>query len=145
MSDSGTTQVIFFVAAIVVAGSLSGVFIGLSGNMASAVEKRANNFSEKLDTSIKVINDPAFMPYNDSNLTLYVKNTGSISLLPTDLTVLIDGNNENSSSWTIVGGSNEWAPSIVLAIHLNIILANGDHTAKVVLSNGISDSMGFRI
>ena len=44
MSDSGTTQVIFFVAAIVVAGSLSGVFIGLSGNMASAVEKRAKLF-----------------------------------------------------------------------------------------------------
>ena len=145
MSDSGTTQVIFFVAAIVVAGALSGVFIGLSGNMASAVENRANNFSDKLDTSIKVINDPAFMPYNDSILNVYVKNTGSISLLPTHLTVMIDGKDENSSSWTIVGGSNEWAPSIVLEIHLNIILANGDHTAKVVISNGISDSMGFRI
>ncbi len=51
MSDAGTTQVIFFVAAIVVAGSLSGVFIGLSNNMANAVENRANIFSDKLDTS----------------------------------------------------------------------------------------------
>jgi len=145
MSDSGTTQVIFFVAAIVVAGALSGVFIGLSSNMATAVEHRANNFSDKLDTSIKVINDPAFMPYENSNLTLYVKNTGSIPLLPTDLLVLIDGNDQNSSSWTIIGGSAQWVPGIVLEIHLNIILANGDHTAKVVISNGISDSMGFRI
>jgi archaellum component FlaG (FlaF/FlaG flagellin family) len=145
MSDSGTTQVIFFVAAIVVAGALSGVFIGLSSNMANAVEKRAINFSDKLDSSIKVINDPAFMPYENSTLTLYVKNTGSVSLLPTDLLVLIDGKDQNSSHWTIIGGSAQWVPGIVLEIHLNIILANGDHTAKVVISNGISDSMGFRI
>lgn len=145
MSDSGTTQVIFFVAAIVVAGSLSGVFIGLSSNMANAVEKRANNFSDKLDTSIKVINDPAFMPYSNSSLTLYIKNTGAIPLLPTDLLVLIDGKDQNSSSWTIMGGSGQWVPGLVLEIHLSIILANGDHTAKVVISNGISDSMGFRI
>jgi archaellum component FlaG (FlaF/FlaG flagellin family) len=145
MSDSSTTQVIFFVAAIVVAASLSGVFIGLSANMAQAVEKRAINFSDKLDTSIKIINDPAFMPYQASNLTLYVKNTGARQMLPTDLLVMIDGKDQNSSSWSIIGGSNLWGPSIVLQIHLNIILANGDHTAKVVISNGISDSIGFRI
>jgi archaeal flagellar protein FlaG len=145
MSDSSTTQVIFFVAAIIVAASLAGVFIGLSANMAQAVEKRAINFSDKLDTSIKIINDPAFMPYQDSNLTLYVKNTGANQMLPTDLLVMIDGKDQNSSSWTIIGGSNIWGPSIVLEIHLNIILANGDHTAKVVISNGISDSIGFRI
>lgn len=145
MSDSGTTQVIFFVAAIVVAGALSGVFIGLSSNMANAVENRATNFSNKLDTSIKVINDPAFMPYDNSTLTLYIKNTGSVALLPTDLLVLIDGKDQNSSHWTIIGGSSQWVPGIVLEIHLNIILANGDHTAKVVISNGISDSIGFRI
>ncbi|HEY3419778.1 MAG TPA: hypothetical protein VGK23_04420 [Methanomassiliicoccales archaeon] len=145
MSDSGTTQVIFFVAAIVVAGALSGVFIGLSNNMATAVEKRAVNFSDKLDTSIKIINDPGYMPYDNSTLTIYVKNTGSNILLPTDLLVLIDGKDQNSSSWTIMGGSVQWVPGLVLEIHLNIILANGDHTAKVVVSNGISDSMGFRI
>jgi archaeal flagellar protein FlaG len=145
MSDSSTTQVIFFVAAIVVAASLAGVFIGLSSNMAEAVEKRANNFSDKLDTSIKIINDPAIVPYQDSNLTIYIKNTGSNQILPTDILVMIDGKDVNSSSWTIIGGSEEWAPSIVLEVHLNIILANGDHTAKVVVSNGISDSMGFRI
>jgi archaellum component FlaG (FlaF/FlaG flagellin family) len=145
MSDAGTTQVIFFVAAIVVAGALSGVFIGLSNNMAQAVENRAATFSDKLDSEIKIINDPAFMPYQDSNLTLYVKNTGSIALLPTELLVMIDGKDQNSSSWTIIGGSAQWVPGVVLEIHLNIILANGDHTAKVVLSNGISDSMGFRI
>jgi archaellum component FlaG (FlaF/FlaG flagellin family) len=145
MSDAGTTQTIFFVAAIVVAASLSGVFIGLSSNMATAIEKRATNFSDKLDTSIKVINDPAFMPYNDSNLTLYIKNTGSIILLPTDMIVMIDGLLQNDSSWAIMGGATQWVPGIVLEVHLNIILANGDHTAKVVISNGISDSMGFRI
>jgi archaeal flagellar protein FlaG len=145
MSDSGTTQVIFFVAAIVVAASLSGVFIGLASNMATAVEKRADNFSDKLDTDIKIVNDPAFVPYHDSNLTLYVKNTGSIAILPTDILVMIDGTDQNSSSWTIMGDSDQWVPSIVLEIHLNIILANGDHTAKVVISNGISDSVGFRI
>ncbi|MGD0818453.1 MAG: hypothetical protein ABR986_08685 [Methanomassiliicoccales archaeon] len=145
MSDSSTTQVIFFVAAIVVAASLAGVFIGLSANMAQAVEKRATNFSDKLDTSVKIINDPAFIPYQDSNLTLYIKNTGSNQILPTDILIMIDGKDQNSSSWTIIGGSNLWGPSIVLEIHLNIILANGDHTAKVVVSNGISDSIGFRI
>jgi archaellum component FlaG (FlaF/FlaG flagellin family) len=113
--------------------------------MANAVENRANNFSDKLDTSIKVINDPAFMPYNNSTLTLYIKNTGSIPLLPTDMLVLIDGKDQNSSSWTIIGGLAQWVPGIVLEVRLNIILANGDHTAKVVISNGISDSMGFRI
>jgi archaellum component FlaG (FlaF/FlaG flagellin family) len=145
MSDSSTTQVIFFVAAIVVAASLSGVFIGLSANMGQAVQNRAINFSDKLDTSVKIINDPAFVPYQDSNLTIYVKNIGSNQILPTDILVLIDGKVQNSSSWTIIGGSKIWAPSIVLEIHLNIILANGDHTAKVVITNGISDSMGFRI
>jgi flagellar protein FlaG len=145
MSDSSTTQVIFFVAAIVVAASLAGVFIGLSANMANAVEKRAINFSDKLDTSIKIINDPEYMSYQDSNLTLYVKNTGSRQMLPTDLLVMIDGKDQNSSSWAIIGGSNIWAPSIVLEIRMNISLANGDHSAKVVITNGISDSMGFRI
>jgi archaeal flagellar protein FlaG len=145
MSDSSTTQMIFFIAAIVVAASLSGVFIGLSANMANAVEKRAINFSDKLDTSVKIINDPAFVPYQGSNLTLYVKNTGANQILPTDMLVMIDGKDQNSSSWTIIGGSDLWGPSIVLEVHLNIILANGDHTAKVVISNGISDSVSFRI
>jgi archaellum component FlaG (FlaF/FlaG flagellin family) len=113
--------------------------------MANAVEKRAINFSDKLDTSIKIINDPEYMSYQDSNLTLYVKNTGSRQMLPTDLLVMIDGKDQNSSSWAIIGGSNIWAPSIVLEIRMNISLANGDHSAKVVITNGISDSMGFRI
>ena len=145
MSDSSTTQMIFFVAAIIVAASLAGVFIGLSSNMAQAVEKRAINFSDKLDTSVTIINDPAFVPYQDSNLTIYIKNTGSNQILPTDILVLIDGKDQNSSSWTIIGDSRIWGPSVVLEVHLNIILANGDHTAKVVVSNGISDSIGFRI
>lgn len=145
MSDTSTTHVIFFIAAILVASSLAGVFIGMSSNIASAIESRGNSYSDKLETSITIVNDQTMMPYSNSTLTVYVKNTGSSILLPTDLLFMVDGSDQNSSNWSIIGSSAEWAPSTVLQVQLNIILANGDHSVKVVTSNGISDQMDFRI
>lgn len=143
-ADSSVSHIMFFIAAVLVAGSLAGAFIGIANSMGQTIEDRGDAIGDQLQSDITIINDPVVVPYSDSTLTLYVKNTGTATLTKTDLTILVDGLFWN---YTIAGGSAGagWLPQKVLELEIEVVLLPGDHVAKVVTANGVSDQMQFRI
>ncbi len=144
-ADSSFTQMLFFIAAIVVAVSVSGVLIGMSGSIAQEMKLKSNNLAEKMGTDILIINDPRSVPYQDGNLTLYVKNVGDITLNYNSIVIFIDGQYMNDTA--IVPGSNArvWPVSGTITVNITVGLVAGDHLAKVVMPNGVYDAMTFRI
>jgi flagellar protein FlaG len=143
-ADSSVSHTLFFIAAVLVAGSLAGVFIGLANDMSQTMQERGDAISEQLQTDITIINDPVAVPYSDSTLTLYVKNTGTSTLSRNSLTILVDGLYQN---YTVSGaaGDPSWVPQKVLEIEMEVVLLPGDHGVKVVTANGVADEMRFRI
>jgi archaellum component FlaG (FlaF/FlaG flagellin family) len=136
-SDASVTHMIFFIAAVLVAGSMAGVFLSVGYEMAKKIE---------LESDIAINNDPAMMPYDGTSLTLYVENTGSSTLMTSGLFVMMDGSYVNDTVLQVVGRSGaEWIPSTVLQITINISLVPGDHNVKVITGDGEADSLTFRV
>ena len=137
---------IFFVAAIIIAGSMAGVFLSVGFSMATSINNSSSSLEEQMNTELRIINDPAAVPYSNNNLTIYVENTGNSLVIPSTLAVMLDGVYINDTTYQILGPSNErWGPSVVLQINIVEPLASGDHYVKVVTKSGVSDSMSFRI
>src|SRR5207248_4647944 len=88
-ADTTSTQLIFFIAATVIAtataGILSGVVIDLSGK--ASIKGKA--FGDELQSEIQIVNDPSKLANNP--VLYYVKNTGARTLDYGNMTVLVDG------------------------------------------------------
>ncbi len=147
--DTSATKAIFFITAVVVAATLAGIFTTVTYKFSSNIGVRAQLLSSTLKSDIKIINDPAAVPYNNTThlLILYVKNTGKTLISTAEVTVLIDGMVVPSSNVTIevLTSTGQWYPGSVAQINVTVALSPGDHVAKVVLSNGVYDEFEFRI
>ncbi len=144
-AESSFTQMLFFIASILVAVSISGVIIGISGSMAQEIQTKANNASSEMGTSILFVNDPRYVPYHDGNLTLYLKNIGDITLYNYNMLIFIDGEYIDHSVQVVGTNSTAWTPGNTIEIHAEIVLQPGDHSAKAITANGVSDTMDFRL
>jgi flagellar protein FlaG len=145
-SDASVTHMIFFIAAVLVAGSMAGVFLSVGYEMAKKIELESESMTEAMQSDIAIINDPAMMPYDGTSLTLYVENTGSSTLMTSGLFVMMDGSYVNDTVLQVVGRSGaEWIPSTVLQITIDISLVPGDHNVKVITGDGEADSLTFRV
>jgi flagellar protein FlaG len=145
-SDASVTHMIFFIAAVLVAGSMAGVFLSVGYEMAKKIELESESMTEAMQSDIAIINDPAMMPYDGTSLTLYVENTGSSTLMTSGLFVMMDGSYVNDTVLQVVGRSGaEWIPSTVLQITIDIPLVPGDHDVKVITGDGEADSLTFRV
>jgi len=145
-SDASVTHMIFFIAAVVVAASMAGVFISVGYEMAQKIDVESEAMTEAMQSEIAIINDPAMVPYDGTSLTKYVENTGSSTLDTQGLFVMIDGGYSNDTALQTLGSEGaQWVPSAVLQITINISLAPGDHVVKVITGDGEADSLTFRI
>ncbi|MCG7841011.1 MAG: hypothetical protein MIO87_03760 [Methanomassiliicoccales archaeon] len=144
MADTSVTHTIFFIASVIVAASLAGVFIGISQEMSHSINEHGDQIRDLAESDIVIINDPAMMPYSNGILTLYLKNL-SPRILGQVLDIFIDGTWE--TNYTVLDQQLErnWPPSGVLTLNLNVALSEGDHQVKVVLLNGASTELEFRI
>lgn len=143
-ADSSVTQIMFFIAAVLVAGTLAGVFIGIANSMGQTIQERGDAIGDQLQSDITIINDPVVVPYDNSILTLYVKNTGTSTLSRNGLTILVDGLFMN---YTATGAAPDpsWLAQKVVTLQIPVVLLPGDHVVKVVTANGIADQMQFRL
>jgi flagellar protein FlaG len=145
-ADGAVSQMIFFIAAILVAASMAGVFLTVGYNMAEKISNESTAITDLASSELRIINDPVMMPYSEGNLTVYVENLGSNVLSTSSLTVMLDGVYINSTYFQFLGpGVTRWGPSVVLQMNIEEPLASGDHNIKVTIANGKSDSMAFRI
>lgn len=146
--DGASSQLIFFIAATVVAigavGAMTAVIYDFNGHLA----EKGKALSDTLTADIKVVNDPANVPAASSSgtwkITLYVKNTGARELDPTLLAVFYDGTYVSYATPTYPGGETAWHPGTVVQLTVDVgANPTGDHTIRVVTDGGRYDEFKF--
>lgn len=144
-SDDSFTQMIFFVASIIVAVSIAATIIGVTGLMTEEMRTKANNAASEMGSSIVFVNDPRHVPYEGGVVTFYIKNTGETAQSYQKLIIFIDGEYRDFNASIVGSSGGNWVTGGVLEVTATIALGNGDHTAKAILSNGVSDTLDFRL
>ncbi|HID73681.1 MAG TPA: flagellar protein G, partial [Thermoplasmata archaeon] len=93
MPSTAVSQIIFFIASIVVATMVVGGLFVVTQDFTDALEDRGHTNAEKLRTRILIVNDPVAMPYNNTTgeLHVYVKNIGMREIGMGSIAILLDG------------------------------------------------------
>jgi flagellar protein FlaG len=147
-AGASATQMVFFIASVIIALSVVGAIFMNVQSLSSAVIVGSKTLSEQLKTDITVINDPEIIP-NSSGLyyKFYVKNIGIQELGTKYITVIIDGTiiSDNALNKTILEeGGQTWLTGDVLEINTTVSLSAGNHNLRVITANGIEDTFPFR-
>jgi len=137
------THVIFFVAAVIVAGMVSGVFIAVTMNVTTSLSNRGDRIKEQLNTDFAVINDPNIIPMIGAYYIFYLKNIGGVRLTTSNQTfqVFIDGE--------LIGTDNYYFENTsipidsVMSLYVNATLTTGDHTLRIVGPQAIDREFAF--
>ena len=140
------THVIFFVAAIIVAGAVSGIFVAITMNVSMSLSDRGDRLQEQLDTDFKIINDPENIPNSGSDYVFYLKNIGGKKLSTTNETfqLFIDGDIIATADYNFSDDSIQ--PSKYNRIYVaQSTISLGYHTLRVVGPLGIDDKFTFEI
>ncbi|MBN2066574.1 MAG: flagellar protein G [Candidatus Thermoplasmatota archaeon] len=140
------THVIFFIASVIVAVTVSGIFMAATNNISTSLSDRGGRIQEQLDTEFTIINDPQNIPNISGYYRFYLKNVGRNTLQTTNQTfqLFIDGDiiaitNYNFSDETI-------SPGEVTIIYIaNTEASAGDHTLRVVGPQAIDDEFVFSL
>lgn len=95
------SHVVFFIASVIAAGAVSGVFLAVTFNLNTSFSERGERVQQVLDTDFAVINDPEHIPLSGGDYLFYVKNLGSKQLVTTSetFTVFVDGELITSSNF----------------------------------------------
>ena len=140
------THVIFFVAAIIAAGAVSGIFVAITMNVSMSLSDRGDRIQEHLDTDFKIINDPENIPTSGSDYVFYLKNIGGKKLSTTNETfqLFIDGDIIATVNYNFLDDSIQ--PSKYTRIYVaQSTISSGYHTLRVVGPLGIEDEFTFEI
>ena len=150
MPATATSQLIFFIAAVVVASAVAGIFVTTTLNLSRGIQDQTNERVKELNTRIAVINDASAMPYNATagTLILYVKNIGKTALDQNQTRVLLDGNLSASDNLTfrLLDNATDWSNEAVVEVTVgNVTLSAGDHRAKVIVESGKWVEFAFKL
>jgi flagellar protein FlaG len=154
MASVSISHMILFIARMVSAASVAGVFTSSVNDLSNAVADQGLEVSDSVRTDVEIISDngTGACVYNCSgngNLTLLVKNTGTKQLpARADLIDVLVNNQYQSPSdvtVTVLGDGELWQPNAVIRMEISEPgLGSGDHRAKVIL-NGDEEVFEFRI
>jgi len=149
MAGVSASHLIIFIASMMVAASVVGVFTDSVGQLSDAIDDQGVHVSSDVRSDIEVISDSGSAAvYNssgDGNITLHVKNTGS-SRLPAEadqMDVLVNGMYQTDVTVTLLGGAEAWRPGEVVRVEISEPLDPGDHRVKLIV-NGDEEVFEFR-
>jgi len=147
MAGESAAHMILFIAAILIASSVSAVMIVTIEKMSIEIKNQGDYISNVLSTNFEIVNDPELIPNTTLGTskvyTFYIKNIGTTSFPFTNdsLTVLIDG--------VIIPEQNITTnvpilnPGDVGELNVVTTLNPGNHRITVILYNGVSDTFEF--
>jgi flagellar protein FlaG len=126
------THVIFFIAAVIAAGMVSGVFIAVTMNVSTSLSDRGDRVKEQLDTDFAIINDPNTIPLQGSYYIFYLKNIGGKTLTTTNQTfqVFLDGEIIPSAQYYFSDSS--LVKEGVTNLYVNTTITAGNHALRIV-------------
>ncbi len=140
------SHVIFFVASVIVAGAVSGVFIAVSMNLTGTFQDKAARLETHLETDFAIINDPRSIPHQNGSYIFYIKNIGSSRLICSNQTcqTFIDGIIIDQSSYSFAEDSIYPDDYTELQIK-NTTITAGYHTLRLVAQSACEDTLIFTI
>ena len=150
MASASVSEMVLFIAGIVVAASVAGTLVTEVDRFNDAIDARSLDVAGEIRTDVTVISDPGAQVYDRNgtdNVTIYVRNTGSVAL-PGDgssVDVVFDGAFVTDPSVTVVEGGPGWSQGGVVRITFDAgALADGtDHRLRVIV-NKDEETFRFR-
>lgn len=151
MASVSIAHMILFIASMLVAASVAGVFTNTVDQLSDAIDDQAVQISQDVRTDIEIISDSGSDAIYDNSTTpgtttLHVKNTGSERLRneTNAISVFIDGQYETDVETRVLGDSSIWWPGEVIELQIAEDLTSGeDYRIKVVV-NGDEEVFEFR-
>jgi len=153
MASVSVSHMILFIASMLIAASVAGVFTTSVDDIADAIEDQGPAVSDQVRTSIDIISDSGSDAIYDENesegeITILVKNTGSSNIVPdtTDIDVLVNGQfvGADDLEFELLGEGETWSSSEVIQITIDQPLEAGDHRVLINV-NGGEDVIEFRV
>lgn len=139
MAGASVSEMILFIAALVVAASVAGTLTTQVDRVSDSLSARSLDVSNEIRADVTVISDSGAQVYDrngNGNVTLYVRNTGS-SDLPADpgsVDVLFDGAYQSEVSVTVVSGGPGWSRGGVVRVSFQpSSVPSGDHRVKLIV------------
>lgn len=142
-ADTTSTQLIFFIAATVIATAAAGILSGVVLDLSEKMETRGRAFSDQLESEIEIINDPRSVVTSPDTL-FYIKNTGSKTLDLETVTVILDGTVITTTN-TLLASETEFRSGAVAQLLYDPSVSSGDHSLRVIMGNGVADDLEFRV
>jgi flagellar protein FlaG len=148
MASVSASHLILFIASMMIAASVAGVFTNSIGQLSGAISEQGVDVSSDVRTDIEIISDSGSDAiYDGSNITLYIKNTGSEDLAvdPGVMDILVDGRFATAYEVTRVEGSGSWRPGDVVRVEISPPQGSlsGDVRVQVTV-NGDEEVFEFR-
>lgn len=144
MASEVGSSLVLFIAVIAIAGLAAAGLSQAIGSIAVEVDQRGDSLADAIGTDLAIVNDPDNVPYDGSTLTIYVKNTGTETLVAEDLTILVDGQYETFDE-RYLDSEGRWPSGTVLEANVTVSLTNGDHTVRALYTPNIADEIEFRV
>lgn len=139
MASVSVSHLILFIASMVVAASVAGVFTDSVGRLSQAVTDQGLDVSQDVRTDVEIISDAgsdAVYDADNETIRLYVKNTGSRRLAaeaPT-IDVVVDGRYTVDVAVTPVGDAETWGLGDVVLVEIGEDLAlDADHRVQITV------------
>ena len=140
------THIVFFIAAVIVAGAVSGIFTAVTLNISKSLTEKCERLKDKLDIDFEIINDPENIPLSDGYYLFYVKNIGDKKLETTNDTfqVFIDGNILSREDYYF--SSNYTLQADVVTLYISSTeISSGNHKLKLVGPRGVYHEFDFEV
>ena len=140
------THIVFFIAAVIVAGAVSGIFTAVTLNISKSLTEKCERLKDKLDIDFEIIKDPENIPLSGGYYLFYVKNIGDKKLETTNDTfqVFIDGNILSRDDYYF--SSNYTLQADVVTLYISSTeISSGNHKLKLVGPRGVYDEFDFEV
>ena len=140
------THVVYFIAAVIIASAVSGVFIVVVNDVTKSFSDRGDRVQEQLDTEFKIINDPDNIPTEGSDYLFYLMNVGGNKLATTNTTfhLFIDGDIVAIANYNF--SVNSIQPDEVATIYIdNSEISGGDQILRIVGPQAVEEEFTFTI
>ncbi|MBS3778398.1 MAG: hypothetical protein KGY50_03790 [Candidatus Thermoplasmatota archaeon] len=140
------SHVVFFIASVIAAGAVSGVFLAVTFNLNTSFSERGGRVQKILDTEFTVINDPEHIPTSGSDYLFYVKNLGGNQLITTEeiFTVFIDGELVTTENYNF--SVEKIKPGEISTMYVDSgMIGSGSQTLRLVGPQSVDDEFIFTI
>lgn len=140
------THVIYFIAAVIIASTVSGIFIAVSNDINDGLRETGGRIKDQLDTDFKIINDPDNIPNISGNFRFYLKNIGGKEFSTTTSTInlFVDGEIIATDQYSFEDSSIQVGAVTTIYI-ANSQISSGNHKLRVVGPQAIEDEFTFDI